>query len=197
MKEVKTPSGTVVSLFSSVHDLPIDRYNALRKYSLQDMEIGSDLMAVERHYRTFDRLLAAGEHTKLNQDRINLQNSLYLAIEQINIKHISFACFINKIDDHYIFGKDDAITEDGLIRAVKLLETTKIKQGDVEDILIDLKKKLNPNFGLYSLKTETIRRMQSFTSNLEKKQLPLRVSFKDRLKLSLLKLKSSKLMKRG
>ena len=195
MKEVTTPTGAILTLFSNSREMPMDRFNELRKYSLRDIGIGSDMDAVNRHHQTLDNLMSAGKFNEAHQQRINMHMSYYLNIEKINISHISFALYVNTIDGKPVFLENEEVNEEALMRICRILERTKLKHGQVEDILDDLKKKLIPNWKLHSLNAQTAHHMQTIMSKSEKKPSSWLKIFKNQIRIFRLRLKVSSIMK--
>lgn len=149
MKTVKTDLGVEIKLYSSCYDLPMSRYNELRKYVLADSGIGSDMESINSHFNTLDSLLSHEKLQEAKQQRINLHTSFYLAIEKINIKNICFAVFVYSINGNPVLKPGMQLTEEVLIDITRKLEHTGLRQGQVLDILDDLKKKLIPNWKYY------------------------------------------------
>jgi hypothetical protein len=141
MRLLKLKSGTC-ELWETTKELPARRYNDFQKYLIQDIGIGSEVVDIERHHQNLFRLLGGSQIQEAQTESYNLFQNIVLAIQGINIKHISFACFV-----HSINGK--AVTdysESNLKNVINKLSDIGLTQGHVEDILEDLKKKLIPNY---------------------------------------------------
>lgn len=189
MKEITTETGAKIVLYSGVKELPMDRYNELKKYVLRDVGIGSDIGSTAKHFETLDMLLSGDKLHEARRQRINMHTSFFLAIEKINIKHICFAIFVNTIDDKPVITDRDEISEDELIRICRILEKTKLKQSQVEDVIDDLKKKLTPNWKSYSQSIQANQQMRTILLRSKKKSSSWLRIFKLRLKLVTLKSK--------
>ena len=137
MKDLKVGVKNV-KFYDSIKELPIDRYNALQGYLMQDAGIGSTMQDVEAHYRNLDMFLTAGKIQEAVIERQNLHLNFFAAINNINFKSLSFACLIYTINKEVI-----GCTETELNEALSKLED--LKYADVQDILDSLKKNFVEN----------------------------------------------------
>jgi len=133
--------GGNVELYESVKEMPVHIFAEFQKYLVQDAGIGSTMDDVTRHYGNLYKLLSAGMTAEAATESYNLYQNLYLAIHKINIGHICFACFVHSIKGAPV--TDHSETNLGMI-GVRLGKMG-LTQGQAEDILEDLKKKLMPS----------------------------------------------------
>lgn len=132
MKELK--SGThKIKLYSSIKEMPVQRYNAMQGYLMQDAGIGSTMQDVEAHFRNLDMFLSAGKIQEAITERQNLHMNFFTAINNISFKSLSFACLISTIDNDLVGCSESELQE-------ALLKLDKLKLGEVEDLLFELKK---------------------------------------------------------
>jgi hypothetical protein len=122
-----------VKFYDSIKEMPIQRYNAMQGFLMQDSGIGSDMRAVEQHFKNLDAFLIAGKIQDAIQERQNLHINFYAALEKIDFKSMSFACMISTID-----GLNVGISDEELKGALKKIEGVTL--GQVSDILEELKK---------------------------------------------------------
>lgn len=133
--------GGNVELYEGVKEMPVHVFAEFQKYLVQDGGIGSTMDDVTRHYGNLYKLLGAGMAAEAATESYNLYQNLYLAINKINIGHISFACFVHSIKGAPLLDHSETNLRATSVRLGKMGLT----QGQVEDILEDLKKKLIPS----------------------------------------------------
>lgn len=141
MQERKLRNGTI-SLYTSIKQLPIVRYNQMNHFLAQEMGLGDDMSAVTRHLARLDVHLRAGDVPAAQQERINLGYNVALMLERIDIKSRVFLAFVHSIDGHPVGDLDDDNECDRALAALSAIGAT---VGDVEDIFEELKKKLMPS----------------------------------------------------
>jgi len=132
---------TKINLFNSIEELPIKRYIAFQKYSLLDACVGSTFADVIRHFEKIDYFL---EHNKVNeakQERLNQHTAMYLQVQEMNTKMLSFACLVESINGTIY--RD--FTEEGLQETSEKLQETELTTGKIDELLSSLKKKLIQN----------------------------------------------------
>jgi hypothetical protein len=119
--------------YSSIKDMPVEKYNTLQLFLLQDTGIGSNMSDIDRHFHQLDIFLNAGKISEAISERQNLHMNIYAMLEKINIKSKSLACFIHSVDGREV-GYDDELIESALSK----LNAGTI--GEVTEILEELKK---------------------------------------------------------
>lgn len=135
MREVELPGGKI-KIRETIKELPIDRFTDFQKYLVQDSGIGSDMLSVEKHFGMWDRLASAGKIDEAMRERHNLHMNIYLAINRINIQHISFVCLVDSVNG---VGVDD-YSESAMHDLSKKLGKMGLTQQHVSDILESVKK---------------------------------------------------------
>jgi len=140
MLTVNTKNGTRIRLYDSIKNLDAGRFNDLRKYVVRDAGIGSSMDAINKHHATMDLLLSKNKLPEAIQERQNLHTFYFLAIEKINIQHITFAIFVHSIDDWIVDDHHKDLTESVYMSVCERIYRSKLKQEQVESIFDDLKK---------------------------------------------------------
>lgn len=84
--------------YSSIKEMPIERYNTLQLFLMQDSGIGSTMKDVDNHFKQLDVFLSAGKIQEAINERQNLHMNLYSMINKINVKSKALACFVHSVD---------------------------------------------------------------------------------------------------
>lgn len=136
MRTVTLETGSFI-IRESIKELPINRYTDFQKYIIQDAGIGSTMRDVEEHFRMLDRFIALGQIEEAARERYNLHFNLYLGINKISIRHITFGCLIDSINDVKITDYSEA----NLQNVCDQLGAMGLIEEQVADILEEVKKK--------------------------------------------------------
>ncbi len=137
MREVLTDQGKF-KISDSIKELPIDRFTEFQKYILQDSGIGSTIEDVYRHSERLDAFLSSAKISEAVAERVNQHYNFFFMLNKVNITHFSFAVFVDSINDQPI----EDYSEGGLKIVCEKLAKVKLRRGELEDILEDVKKKL-------------------------------------------------------
>lgn len=140
MKLLERKRGKVM-LYESIKEMPIDLFSSFNKYLIQDLGLGSDITDVAKHFGTMYKYLGNAQIEEAAQESYNLYQNIFLMLERINIKHISFACFVHSINEVELTD----YSETNLRNTCQILGRIGVTQGDAIEILEDLKKKLTGN----------------------------------------------------
>lgn len=138
MKTVNLKHGNSFRIHETQKQLPINRYTDFQKYVLQDAGIGSTLADIDRHFQMLHSFLGAGKVEEAARESHNMHINLYLAINKISTKNISFACLIESINDKPITD----FSESNLIQVCNALGEMGLTDEMLSDLLGDLKKNL-------------------------------------------------------
>lgn len=141
MIDLQINKRTTVKLYNSIKEMPITLHNLSQRYLMQDSGIGSDLNAVDSHFKILDSLLSANKLEEANRERINLRYTFYVMLEGIDFKTPALACYIYSVNDQKITD----YSEEALKNLVQTLSEEGLTMGMVEDQLTDLKKNFSMN----------------------------------------------------
>lgn len=133
-----TPSGTVLQLYASTKEMPIKLHNLSQRYLLLDMGIGSDMGAIDDHFKSLDAFLHANKMQEAIQERENQRFAFYTMLEQVNYKSLTFACHIFSINGEPVIDR----SEEAMNEMVNGLD---ISMLDIEEILTEVKKNFSMN----------------------------------------------------
>ena len=141
MKTVKIGRNTV-EVYDSIDELPIKRFHKFNKYMLVDSGIGSDLNDINGHIARITKFIHTNKADALKELE-NLRQSLYMVSEETNIKHLSFAILIHKINGQEVYD----ISDDNIKRIMKRLAD--VKRGFLDGLIEAVKKKIDKELNLY------------------------------------------------
>jgi len=89
---------TRVKMYTSIEDLPIERFMKANKYWMLHDSIGSDISDFDKnHYSKF--VLIAGDKVKTLKELENFRILVYNIINEVNVEHLSFAVLVYSIDE--------------------------------------------------------------------------------------------------
>lgn len=146
MKEIKLPGG-VLKTYDSIHETPQKRAHAMHRYSIVDAKIGSTLDDVNKRFERLDTYLVNGDIEAARQERRNQHFAIYLAINEINITSLTYACLHHSIDNVPIID----FSEENMLQVVKKTSKMGLTDGMVYEQLDALKKNLIHSFTQISL----------------------------------------------
>lgn len=126
-----------ISLYESAKEMPTDLYTTYQKYLIQAAGIGSDMESVSRHYDTLYKFLGAGMTAEAAIETQNLYQSIFLTLNEININHVCFQCWVHSINDVPV----GDYSENAMIAQSKRLGKMGLTHGHVIDFLDFVKKK--------------------------------------------------------
>lgn len=126
-----------VEIYDSIDDLPIRRFHKFNKYMLIDSGIGSDLNDINSHISKIAKFIHKDKKDALKELE-NLRQSLYMISEETNIRHLSFAILIHKINGEVVHD----ISDENIKRIMSRLSD--VKQGFLNRLLESVKKKNRP-----------------------------------------------------
>lgn len=134
----KIASGETLVMYSSIKEMPIKLYNLTQRYLLQDMGIGSDLNAIDDHFKTLDAFLQGGKIHEAKQERENQRFAFYTMLQEVSYKSLGFGCHIFSIDGVEVTDRSEEALS-------ALLDPLNISIDMVEEILSEVKKNFNTN----------------------------------------------------
>lgn len=130
-----------LNLYETSKEMPIDLYEKFNKYLIQDLGIGSDMNDVAKHFSQLYKFMSEGMAQQAATESYNLYQNIFLMLNEINIEHISFCCWIHSINDEPLTD----YSETNLRTLCPQLGAMGLTQGHISEILEDLKKKLTGN----------------------------------------------------
>ena len=142
MKKVKIGKHDV-TLYSSIEELPMQRFHKYNKMMLIDAGLGSDLNAVDGHIERAVRFIKGDHRQEAATEMENIRQTIYLIIQGMCPKHLAFAVLVAEVD-----GKPcDDISDEGLQRIVELLGDAPVKDVTAESEAV--KKKIDDELTTY------------------------------------------------
>ena len=128
----------IIVFYNSIRECPEWKWQLLQSVVVQDENIGSTLEDFAKHFEKFDIFLHRKKYDELLEERVNLTFNFNAIINKISVKSRALVCLISSINGDKI----DISSEDKFDDVYKLLLETDISNGQVEDLLGELKKKL-------------------------------------------------------
>ena len=139
MKQIKI-GGKTLELYSSIEEMPIDKWQAMNEYALIDYEVGSSMSDVMRLFENMDYQLQTKNFDNVVQIRKNMHQTFFNMIERNDNKLLQFACMIHSVNGKVIAD----MSHDGLKRL--LGELNDLTVGDAFENADGLKKKSTRNW---------------------------------------------------
>ena len=96
MKKVEI-NGHEFEFYDSIDELPISQFHKYSKYILVDSGIGSDITAIDKHIGNILKLIGVDDK-KAYQEILNMRRSIYLTINEVDLKNKGFLCMVHKVD---------------------------------------------------------------------------------------------------
>lgn len=131
--------GKEIKLYEDLKELPIDVYHDFNKLLMQDFGIGADMDSIGRHFQRLHGMIKNEKNFEAMKEAKNLHNNFFYIISGINLKSYCFACMVYSVGGK----KVKARSKEDADQVLKQIEG--ISQGEVEDIVGSLKKKLTAN----------------------------------------------------
>lgn len=144
MKVIKLKGKTQeheIELYETIEQLSGKRYNVYNKWSLMSAGIGSTMDDINRHHTRLDMFLNGDKINEAKQERMQLQNCMFLALNEINPRHLTFAALVSKIDGQ----PQDDLSQEGLQRICDRLSEMDLSHGVIVATLEEVKKNLIPS----------------------------------------------------
>lgn len=142
MREVKL-KGHKVTLYTSIEELPIVRFHKYNKMMLVDAGIGSDLTAMDGHIERVVQYIRQDKKQEAATEMENLRQNVYMMIQEMSPRLLSFACLVKEID-----GKDaDDISDEGLQKVVDMFGDVPVGEMTAQQDAV--KKKIDEELTTY------------------------------------------------
>lgn len=142
MKQVEL-NGHKVLLYTSIEELPIVRFHKYNKMMLVDAGIGSDLSAMDGHIERVVEYIRRGNRDEAATEMENLRQNVYMIIQQMSPKMLSFCCLVKEIDG---VSADD-ISDEGLKKVSELLSDVSVREMTAQQDAV--KKKIDDELTAY------------------------------------------------
>jgi len=114
---------TRIKMYTSIEDLPIERFMKANKYWMLHDSIGSDISDFDKnHYSKF--VLIAGDKAKILKELENFRILVYNIMNEVNVEHLAFATLVYSIDDKEIHD----LSEESLKNVIKRLSDAGLTQ---------------------------------------------------------------------
>ncbi|GAB3278275.1 hypothetical protein GCM10027347_52560 [Larkinella harenae] len=137
MTTLTLPSGTTLTLFDSIRQLPEFRRVEAECYSLIESGVGSSLDDVDRHFESLLVLANADKKEDFMNGINNLRYLFYnLFNKQISARSLALMCLVDTVNGE----KQTDLTEEGLERLVRRLSDEGLNDELVATTLLDVKK---------------------------------------------------------
>lgn len=150
-----------VKVYNAIDEIPTERFFAYNRMMLLDSGIGGDLEAVDGHITRAMKYVAQGKQEEANQVLLNMRNSFYFILENLNPKHLSYAALVYSID-----GKVQHDFSDEALQAMVAQFSTWGANKSFYDTAIEVvKKNWKLNWKRISLIFSKARRKKKSTAN--------------------------------
>lgn len=156
-----------VTLYDSIEDLPVVRFNKYNKCLLLDAGIGSDLSDVDNH---IEKAIAYARSKTPEKGAIELENlrqNIYAIQSGLSPKHLAFASLVTEIDGV----RCDDLSDDGLRKVVDILGDA--KHTDLADLSVEVKKKIDSEMHAYFPRVGDDAEEKEYYDKLRKRTLLL------------------------
>jgi hypothetical protein len=144
-----------VSLYTSIDELPMERFHRYNKMLLIDAGIGSDMTAFDAHIEKVVRYMRNGDTDDAVKEMENMRQNVYVIQTEQSPVNLSFAVLVKEVD-----GKAcDDLSDEGLERVRAMLADVTRKEMTTE--FSEVKKKIEG---------ELVEYFPSLFTNVEEKE---------------------------
>lgn len=126
-----------VEFFSSIKDLPFERFNEFNRYAMLDSEIGNTMEDFDKIVIRINEFLKKDLKEESIKELLNLRLVVNNVLSGTSHKGLSFACLIKKIDGEVV----DDFSSDNLKKILQKLSDGGMTIGNVVDSSNEVKKK--------------------------------------------------------
>ena len=135
MRQVRLGRHTV-SLYTSIDELPMERFHRYNKMLLVDAGIGSDMAAFDAHIEKVVRYIRNGDTDNAAKEMENMRQNVYVIQTEQSPANLSFAVLVREID-----GKAcDDLSDEGLERVRAMLSD--VTRKEMTTVQAEVKKKI-------------------------------------------------------
>lgn len=132
-----------LEMYSSIDEMPVERFHKYNKMLLIDSGIGSDLSAFDQHVAKVGAYLKGGKMDQAQKELDNLRQNIYMIQGELSPSMMSFAALVKNIDGREITD----ISDDSLKEIADQLKDEKVR--DITEIADDVKKKIDHELRTY------------------------------------------------
>ena len=134
--KVVTLGKHLVTLYTSIDELPMERFHRYNKMLLIDAGIGSDMTSFDAHIEKVVRYIKNGDSENAAKEMENMRQNVYVIQTEQSPANISFAVLVKEID-----GKEcDDISDEGLERTRAMLSD--VTRKEITTVQAEVKKKI-------------------------------------------------------
>lgn len=127
---------TVISVYDSIKEMPIDRYTELQKMIFYEIGVGSSIEDFNKHFSKLIAYVGSGEKESAMQEMKNMYNGYFNAINKLSPYSFAFSCMIDNVNGR----KYEGISMEEHRDMVALLAKKGLKYEQVNDTLEEVKK---------------------------------------------------------
>lgn len=150
MRELKI-KGRVVKICDSIFEIPIDNYQEFQKALTMEIHSGTTIADVTAHYEKLALFIQRGETEAAIEELNNLYTGAYLVLNGFDTTSAAFVHLIHSIDGIKLEEFDEVETK----KILKQLTKDFVSQGDIHEIIEEVKKKLLTSYANFSQTTRT------------------------------------------
>ena len=137
--------GHKVERYDSIEEMPIARYMNFNRFVMMDSGIGSDLESIDEHDRKLIQFAKKGKTKEIIQEVSNRNQNMRFILENINMRHLSYAVTVKSIDGQGVYDYSD----EGCKKRVELFTKWSATKGFLEGVVSNLVKKLEGEIDTY------------------------------------------------
>jgi len=126
-----------VKLVDSTDELTASNWNKFQKFQLIEAGVGTDLKTIDEQYSRVAQFVDKEKKNECLQELQNIREALFMIHNQINVNHLSFACFVYSIDGEKI----EDYSDENLMVILQDLSDLGLTQKVLTDSLESVKKK--------------------------------------------------------
>lgn len=167
MKTVRY-NGHSITLYDSIVDLPIWRFQLYTRHLVIDSGIGSDLADIDTRMSDLRSLIQKDPNDAIRQT-VNLQQALHFAMSNVSPKMFAFVVLIHKIDGREL--TDDQFSEEGMTEIIRELSRKRATYRMICDWLAEFKKKMESEFEHFFPGLMDNSRIKEFYARLRQRTL--------------------------
>jgi hypothetical protein len=131
-------SNTEIKLYSNIDNLPICRYNEMKKFLALAWVGDPEIEGIIKHFQNLNYFITHDKKEEALKESGNMMYGLTMIIGAINPKHVAFAHLIHSINGEEI----DDYGDDNLLNVLEDLSKKGLTEEMLNDYLTEVKKKL-------------------------------------------------------